>query len=352
MKTIDEIYGEMLARFQSETGMEASGSGDLAVRLYAVAAQVYALYVQEDWVARQCFPQTAAGEYLDLHAELRGVTRREAVCAQGVLRFQTDEAATADWEIPAGTVCMTAGLVRFETEETGVIRTGETSTDIPARAVEPGLGGNVAAGSIVTMSVPPVGVSRCINPDPFTGGLDAEDDEELRERVLETYKRLPNGANAAYYRQEAMSFEEVVEAVVIPRARGIGTVDVVVATAAGTPDSELLEALTVYFEERREIAVDVSVLAPEIKTVDVTVRVAPQEGVAAQDAVAAAEEAIRNAFDGRMLGKSVLRAGLGNLAFEAEGVANCAVDLPAADVTAEPKVLPVLGTLTVTAMEG
>ena len=352
MKTIDEIYGEMLARFQSETGMEASGSGDLAVRLYAVAAQVYALYVQEDWVARQCFPQTAAGEYLDLHAELRGVTRREAVCAQGVLRFQTDEAATADWEIPAGTVCMTAGLVRIETEEEGVIRTGETWTDIPARAVEPGLGGNVAAGSIVTMSVPPVGVSRCINPDPFTGGLDAEDDEELRERVLETYKRLPNGANAASYRQEAMSFEEVVEAVVIPRARGIGTVDVVVATAAGTPDSELLEALTAYFEERREIAVDVSVLAPEIKTVDVTVRVAPQEGVAAQDAVTAAETAIRNAFDGRMLGKSVLRAGLGNLAFEAEGVANCAVDLPAADVTAEPKVLPVLGTLTVTAMEG
>ena len=48
----------------------------------------------------------------------------------------------------------------------------------------------------------------------------------------------------------------------------------------------------------------------------------------------------------------VLRAGLGNLAFEAEGVANCAVDLPAADVTAEPRVLPVLGTLTVTAMEG
>ena len=352
MKTIEEIYGEMLARFQSETGMKASGSGDLAVRLYAVAAQVYALYVQEDWVARQCFPQTAAGEYLDLHAELRGVTRREAVCAQGVLRFQTDEAATADWEIPAGTVCMTAGLVRFETEEAGVIRTGETWTDIPARAVEPGLGGNVAAGSIVTMSVPPVGVSRCINPDPFTGGLDAEDDEELRERVLETYKRLPNGANAAYYRQEAMSFEEVVEAVVIPRARGIGTVDVVVATASGTPDSELLEALTAYFEERREIAVDVSVLAPELKTVDVTVRVAPQEGVAAQDAVTAAETAIRNAFDGRMLGKSVLRAGLGNLAFEAEGVANCAVDLPAADVTAEPKVLPVLGTLTVTAMEG
>ena len=352
MKTVEEIYGEMLARFQSETGMEASGSGDLAVRLYAVAAQIYALYVQEEWVARQCFPQTAVGEYLDLHASLRGVTRREAVRARGVLRFQTDKAAANEWTIPAGTVCMTAGLVRFQTEEEGVIGVGETFADVPARAVEPGIGGNAAAGSVVTMSVPPVGVSRCINPEAFSGGLDAEGDEELRERVMDTYKRLPNGANAAYYRQEALSFETVVEASVIPRARGIGTVDVVVATAAGTPDSTLLEELAAYFEERREIAVDVSVLAPELRTVDVTVQVAPEEGVAAQDAVAAAEEAIRNAFDGRMLGRSVLRAALGNLAFEAQGVANCAVDLPAADVEAQPRVLPVLGTLTVTAMEG
>ena len=36
------------------------------------AAQVYGLYVQADWVGRQCFPQTAQGEFLDRHAQLRG----------------------------------------------------------------------------------------------------------------------------------------------------------------------------------------------------------------------------------------------------------------------------------------
>ena len=70
MKTVDEIFEEMLACFGEKTGVELEAGCDLAVRLYAAAAQVYALYVQADWVARQAFPQTAEGEYLDLHAQL------------------------------------------------------------------------------------------------------------------------------------------------------------------------------------------------------------------------------------------------------------------------------------------
>ena len=352
MKQIEEIYEEMMARFQRETGMEASGSGDLAVRMYAAAAQIHALYVQGDWVARQCFPQSAQGEYLDLHAALRGVERRPAVQAQGVLRFFSDTPAAGDWAIPAGTVCLTAGLERYETVEDGVLPAGAVQTDVRARAVEPGAAGNTGPGSVIMMAVAPVGMNRCTNPAAFSGGLDTEDDESLRERVLETYRRLPNGANAAYYRQEAMSFEQVVEASVIPRARGIGTVDVVVATASGSPDQALLEALAAYFEERREIAVDVQVRAPVLKTVPVAVRVAPAAGYTAQEAKLAAETAIRSWFDGRLLGQSVLRAKLGALMFAAAAVANCAVDAPAADVAGVAGTLPVLGTLTVTAMEG
>ena len=72
MKEMEELYREMLAEFQRLTGTAMTGESDLAVRLYAVAAQVHALYVQGDWVTRQCFPQTAAGEWLDQHARLRG----------------------------------------------------------------------------------------------------------------------------------------------------------------------------------------------------------------------------------------------------------------------------------------
>lgn len=117
LKTIAEIYGDMLAVFADETGVALRGDGDLAVRLYAVAAQVHGLYVQTEWVKRQCFPQTAQGEHLDLHATLRGLERRPAVAAEGVITFAVDAPAQSERPIPKGTVCMTAGQVRFETAE-------------------------------------------------------------------------------------------------------------------------------------------------------------------------------------------------------------------------------------------
>ena len=218
--TVEELYGQMVDTFQRETGLALAGDGDMAVRLYAVAAQLYALYVQADWVGRQCFPQTAQGDYLDKHAQLRGLERRAATAAVGVLSFETDHPPEADLSIPEGTVCMTAAQVRFETTEAGVLKAGQTSAQVRARAVEPGAAGNAAAGTVRAMAVAPVGVSRCTNPEAFSGGLDAEGDESLRERVLETFRRMPNGANAAFYQQEALSFPEVAAATVVARPRG------------------------------------------------------------------------------------------------------------------------------------
>ena len=53
MKTVDQIYEELLKSFGERTGLEPREGCDLSARLYAVAAQVYALYVQADWVARR-----------------------------------------------------------------------------------------------------------------------------------------------------------------------------------------------------------------------------------------------------------------------------------------------------------
>ena len=351
MRSIDEIYGEMTAIFEQKTGVALAGDGDMAVRLYAVAAQIYALYVQADWVNRQCFPQSAEGEYLDRHAQLRGLERRAAVAAEGSIRFETDSATQADLTIPAGTVCMTAGLIRFETTREVTLRAGQTQVDAPAAALEPGAAGNVAAGTIRAMAVAPVGVSRCTNPEGFSGGLDAEDDETLRTRVLETFQRMPNGANAAYYEQSAMSFPQVAAAAVVSRPRGVGSVDVVVATAAGVPDEELLEELQAYFEERREIAVDVLVRAPETENVNVTVQIqtaANRDGETVRQNV---EGAIRGWFNGQRLGQNILRAKLGQLIYEVDGVENYALTAPAADVTVEHDVLPRLNSLSVTRTE-
>ena len=96
MKTVDEIYREMADRFAQETGMELAGTGEMAVRLYALAAQVYGLYQESAWTRKQCFPQTATGEELDKHGALRGITRNGASKAAGSLRFSIQAAGTED----------------------------------------------------------------------------------------------------------------------------------------------------------------------------------------------------------------------------------------------------------------
>ena len=352
MRTVEAIYEALRAACEERCGCVIGDSCDMAVRLYAAAAQIQALEVQAEWVARQSFPQTAEGEMLDRHAEMRGITRLGAERAEGVLRFSVSQAAATDLAIPAGSVCLTRSGEAFATTEEGVLKAGELSVDIPARAAEAGAAGNVAAGRIALMSPYPTGIQRCTNPAAFAGGRDSEDDGSLRARVLESFRRLPNGANAAFYEAAALGHSGVAAAKAVGRARGTGTVNVYLTSPAGMPSQALLAEVEADLAERREIAVEVKVLAPAAATVNVAAAVKPEAERSFAEVKTAVEEAVRLHFTGALLGKGVLLAELGSLIYQVEGVANCRLTAPTADLAAAATVLPVLGTVTITEMEG
>ena len=67
MQTMETIYEEMKAKLGELTGLTVTDGGDLTLRLYAVAAQLYSLWEQAEFVLRQCFPQTAEGVYTVRH---------------------------------------------------------------------------------------------------------------------------------------------------------------------------------------------------------------------------------------------------------------------------------------------
>lgn len=346
MKEWTEIYEQLRGTFAQRAGFVPSEGCDSAVRLYALAAELQSLLMQADWVLDQSFPQTAQGMYLDYHAETRGITRGAAEKAAGVIRFAAADKVTAACPIEKGTVCMTAEGVRFETTEDAAIAVGSQWADVPARAVEAGAGGNVIAGTVTMLSAMPVGVVQCTNPAAFSGGCDAESDEALRGRVLASYQRLPNGANAAYYEQEAMRYPGVAAAKAVGRARGIGTVNVVIATHAGVPDAALLAAVETDLQKKREIAVDVKVLAPTIETVAVTAALKAAPGYTFAEVKAGAQSALETLFTGGLLGKSVTTARLLTLLCGVEGVENVHLTAPAADVAVDATELPMLGTVT------
>ncbi len=352
MKQIQDIYDALLEAFAERAGFAPEPGCDLAVRLWAAAAQIQALEVQSDWVLDQSFPQTAQGVYLDRHGAMRGLVRSPAVRSSGTLRFSVGMAPAADVPIPAGTVCMTADEVRFRTTADVVLRMGELFVDAPAEALVAGADGNAVSGSICFLTACPVAVTAVTNPGAFSGGSDSEEDAAFRARILESYQRLPNGANAAWYEETAMRFPGVTAAKAVGRARGIGTVDVYVTGENGLPSAELLEGLRAELQEKREIAVDVQVKAPTLKAVDVDVAVLPKEGADRAAVLANAEQTMAGFFSGRLLGSPVLLAELGCRLYALDGVENYRFSSPRADIPADHTVLPVLGTLSVVEMAG
>ena len=348
MRSIETIYEKLLADFARQAGFTPEAGCDLAVRLWAAAAELQALEIQADWVLDQSFPQTAQGVYLDRHAAMRGLSRLPASRAVGTLRFSVESPPALAVNIPAGTVCMTAEEVRVRTSEEAVISAGALYADAPAEAVEAGTGGNVVPGAVRFLTACPTAVTAVTNPGAFTGGAGEEDDETFRARILESYRRLPNGANTAWYETTAMGYPGVTAAKAVGRAEGPGTVNVYVTGENGLPDGELLAGLQAELQEKREIAVTVKALAPTSKTVNVAVAVAPKEGADKEAVLEAARRAMADFFGGRLLGRAVLLAELGNRLYDLEGVENYRFTAPAEDIPADSTVLPVLGTLEVT----
>ena len=185
----------------------------------------------------------------------------------------------------------------------------------------------------------------------FRSGEDAENDESLRARILDTFRRLPNGANAAFYETEAMGFPGVAAAKAIGRARGVGTVDVYVATTAGIPDETLTAAIQESLDAKREIAVDLQVKAPTAKNVDVRIALNAKDGVSFAEVRPRAEGVLRSYFSGARLARPVLLSELYAALHEVKGIGNYRVLAPAADIPASDTVLPVLGALNVTELE-
>ena len=347
MNTINEIYNELKSAFETESGIELKDGGDMALRFRALAVQLVSLQAQAEFVQRQCFPQTAGGEALDTHAMQRGLRRTAAEKAQGALRFSLNEAVTADIKVPKGTRCIAPDETEFEVTSDTVIPAGRTYCDAPAEAVLAGAKGNAPANTVIFMALPPVGVAAVTNPEAFRGGRDAESDEELRTRVLDSYSNIINSGNASYYINQALTVDGVVAATVQPRHRGRGTVDVIVATESGVPSAIILSRVSSKMNGRREICVDVDVKAPTVRAVNVDVDIYTEDNCDAGTVCLQVENTIRAYFSGRLLGKGVSKAALGNLIFGVEGVKNYSFNEPVADLAASPAMLPVLGEFSV-----
>ena len=193
-------------------------------------------------VIKLIFPEYSYGEFVDAHAKVKGMTRREATAASGDLTI-TGNPKTV---IPAGSIFSTAAInnepsVDYKTLEATTIPESGTTT-VTVVCTQTGIIGNTTENTIVLVSSRLSGITAVTNENPLTGGTDEESDESLIERIVEFNKSQSESyvGSAADYKRWARSVPGVGNATVIPAQDTSGTVTIIITDENGDPATDQL----------------------------------------------------------------------------------------------------------------
>lgn len=243
------------------------------------------------------FPQFAWGEWLEYHAQQIDLVRKSATYATGEVLIN----GVTDTEIPAQfAVCSattgTESAIVFYTNE-GVVIPESGSVTVSVTAAISGTASNVKANTITMMLKPLNGISELTNPEPMTGGTEAESDEDLRERVMEEYasKGMSYVGNDSDYKRWAKEVDGVGDVVVISEEPG--TVKLIIMDSNGDPANDaLLEAVYNYIyspdepdKRKSPTGVTLIVSAPEIVYLTLCCTATLESGYTAQEVTEAFE---------------------------------------------------------------
>lgn len=156
-------------------------------------AYFYSLYFQQlQMVYFAAYVSTATGTGLDRLASNATITRKMATPADTVLHIVSTEA----YLIESGTQFETMTGTVFDIEDNTITEQqadGTYAVDARAIADEPGADTNVPANSITVVTDPDTNIISVTNPDAAGGGIDDEQDDELRRRIISETIANPAG---------------------------------------------------------------------------------------------------------------------------------------------------------------
>lgn len=324
METYSSILQKMQNKFKDLAGYDVDEASDVGIRIRVLAAEIYSAYTNIEWLKNQMFAQTATGERLDLHAQQRGLKREGNTSSHGTLTFSRTSARGYSVEIPAGTICSTAGIdpVKVITLESGTISDSGTSVTVSAKSVDKGSVANLSANSVTVFVTAIAGVDSVTNGDAFIGACDAEDDEVLRKRLMESYENLSTGSNCEFYKQIALKHDGIKSASAFPMNRGEGTVDIFVASIGSVPNSDIIAEVQADVDNLKGVNVDAKVLPAVTTTVNIAANISIHSNYSSSDVIENCKTAIRNYFNSLNVGDDVLSVAIGNAIFNVDGVVN------------------------------
>lgn len=316
-----------------------------------------------DYVQLQKFALTADSENLDLHGEEIGLARRPAAPAAGNAVIVVTDALAID----NGAVLTRSDGAQYVATVGGSIATAGTLT-VGVVAVANGAAGNSIANTPLDLtsgfSGPGLAAATAsVDSNGIVGGLEVEDDETFRARILFRKRNPLAGGAPADYVTWASSVVGVTRVFVERRFNGPGTIRVFPLMdglyANGIPQPADLERVAAYIDTVAPAGALVTVAAAQALPVPIAVGGLQPFTTDVQEAILAELAAIFFA-NSRVAGidtpvapmpfiaspASFSRSWVWQAIANSAGETRCRVDAPTADVVLAPAQIATLGGVT------
>ena len=217
--------------------------------LEAFAILGYAIMEEQSEATRIAFISTSEDTWLDRIGELPFIDlpRIGGQQSTGSVTFTLAAALDDDYTIPSETILSSSETgLDFETDGDVTIFAGELTGTGIANCLTDGADGNVPVGSIDTIDDDSVDteILSVTNEYPFELGLDYEDDDTYRERLLANV-RADGFGSVGYYNRIGEAVTGVHDIKLVSDATHTRKV-LVNGKVKPTPDSVLLDVLAVY----------------------------------------------------------------------------------------------------------
>ncbi|MGR6980800.1 baseplate J/gp47 family protein [Testudinibacter sp. P27/CKL/0425] len=302
-----------------------------------------------DWLARQIIPTTADEDYLIEYCLYKGIVRKQATTAEGVVIVDVANNS----EIPEGTVFQHAltGL-NFIATTTTAVTAGKQ--EIAVKCEVEGSQGNVDAESAVNLTSAILGVKSTAMIKSMSGGTDIESLSSLLSRLIYRVQYPPAGGADHDYVRWATEVPGVTRAWCYPRHKGGGTVGVAFVMEGQAdilPAQEDCARVHAYISgHKNEVTgqlegmpanVELFVFAPQYRAIDFELRINPDSETLRKAVKQSLSSYLTNAGTGATLYLSQIRAAVSNTAGETDNN----VLAPATDIKIPSDTIPVLGAI-------
>ena len=238
------------------------------VRADAFARRAVLAFANNKLALQDYSPLTATGDNLVIVAKVYGVTKRAPSKASGYVKITCTGTVT----IPAGYQCTAPNGEKYQTTAANTVATG---AEIEVQAVNTGDATNQDAGTRITWdsnAVGPLNQVATVGASGITGGFPEDDDEKLRQRLIDRLAFPGVGGNVSQTKAFAEDASAAVGAAyVYAAARGPASLDVAIVSDEGdrTLSTGVINTVAAYLGANLPGHADINVTTASPQPLDV-----------------------------------------------------------------------------------